>query len=154
MRIYEVVFILKPEFSEEEVDAFIEPLQQIIESSGGKVDKIDKWGKRRLAYRVERYWDGIYVLIQYSVAENQHLPKEIERRLRVADAVIKFLTVRIDEDLKRAEKLRAARDKRAERKPAPASRPAPSTPRTPSPPAPGEPESGESGGGDEETNES
>ena len=130
MRIYELVFICKPDLTEEAIDEQVAAVQTVIEEGGGKVDKTDKWGKKRLAYRVQKYADGIYVLIQYSLEENLDLPKEIERRLRVSDAVIKFLTVRIDEDLKRIAKAKAAREKRAARKPAAAApaRPAPARP--------------------------
>ena len=110
MRIYELVFIAKPDLAEEDLDGVVDLVKQTIEAGGGAIEKTDKWGKRRLAYRVQKYWDGFYVLVQYTTGENQDLPKEIERRLRVTDHVIKFLTVRIDEDLKKLEKLKAQRD--------------------------------------------
>jgi small subunit ribosomal protein S6 len=122
MRIYEELFIIKPDATEEEVDQVIEQLTGVITSAGGAVDKVDKWGKRRLAYRVEKQREGYYVLIQFS--SGPQTVKELERRLRVTDAVIKFLTVRIDETLKRLEKRKKHREKRAHRKatapPAPA----------------------------------
>jgi small subunit ribosomal protein S6 len=115
MRIYELVYIVKPDLPEEDVDATVNLVREAIEGGGATVDKVDKWGKRRLAYRVRRFWDGYYVLVQYSVDGQEALPKEVERKLRVTDAVIKFLTVRIDEDIKRAEKLKAKRDSRGRR---------------------------------------
>jgi small subunit ribosomal protein S6 len=122
MRIYEELFIVKPDAPEEEIDQFIEQMKAVVTSSGGAVDKVDKWGKRKLAYRVEKCREGIYVLVQFSA--NPDAVKEFERRLRVSDMVIKFLTVRIDETLKRLEKRKKAREKRAHRKataaPAPA----------------------------------
>ena len=122
MRIYEELFIVKPDVPEEEVDQLIEQMKLVVSNSGGTVDKVDKWGKRKLAYRVDKYREGIYVLFQFSAAPET--VKEFERRLRVADQVIKFLTVRIDETLKRLEKRKKDRDKRAHRKataaPAPA----------------------------------
>jgi small subunit ribosomal protein S6 len=122
MRIYEELFIIKPDATEEEIDQIIEQLTGVITSAGGTVDKVDKWGKRRLAYRVEKQREGYYVLIQFS--SGPQTVKELERRLRVTDAVIKFLTVRIDETLKRLEKRKKHREKRAHRKatasPAPA----------------------------------
>jgi small subunit ribosomal protein S6 len=114
MRIYEELFIAKPDAPDEEVDAFIEQMRTTISSSGGTVDKVDKWGKRKLAYRVGRYREGAYVLIQFTAGPET--VKEFERRLRVSDLVIKFLTVRIDETLKRLEKRKKERDKRAHRK--------------------------------------
>jgi small subunit ribosomal protein S6 len=136
MRVYEVIFILKPDLAEEEGEAVIQQIQNVITDAGETIDKVDKWGKRRLAYRVRRYLDGYYVLIQYTVAKNLGLAKEIERRLRVNDAVIKHLTVRIDEDLKKAEKIKLKREERAARKPAAASRPAPAKPAAEAPEQP------------------
>jgi len=111
MRIYEELFIIKPDVLDEEVDAFVETLRTQLVALGATVDKVDKWGKRRLAYRVDKYREGTYVLFQFS-AEPQHV-HEFERRLRVADVVLKFLTVRIDETLKRLDKRKKERDKRA-----------------------------------------
>jgi small subunit ribosomal protein S6 len=127
MRIYEELFIIKPDVPDEEADQFVEHLQTHLTSAGATVDKVEKWGKRRLAYRVEKYREGAYVLIQFS--GGPEVVKELERRLRVADAVLKFITVRIDETLKRLEKRKKVRDKRAAKRAtqAPAS-PAPAQP--------------------------
>ena len=144
MRIYEVLFILRPDVPEEEIDGIVEPLKTVVTAGGGTVDKVDKWGKRRLAYRVQRAREGIYILMQFSTEKSADMVKEIERRLRVADTVMKFLTVRIDQDLKRLDKLKKKRDKRAARKPPPpspeAAAPAPAPPVPPAPPAPAAPE--------------
>src|SRR5690349_13030253 len=125
MRIYEELFIVKPDVPEEEVDQFIEQMKTVVTSAGGSVDKVDKWGERRLAYRVDKYREGAYVLFQFS--SGPETVKEFERRLRVADLVIKFITVRIDETLKRLEKRKKERDKRASKRasaaPPPASAP-------------------------------
>ena len=129
MRIYEELFIVKPDAPDEEVDALIEQMRGIISSAGGTVDKVDKWGKRRLAYKVDKYREGAYVLFQFS--SGPEAVKEFERRLRVSDLVIKFLTVRIDQTLKRLDKRRRDREKRASRKPAPVA----ATPQVPAPPA-------------------
>lgn len=144
MRIYEVIFILKPDLPEEGIEQVIEQVKTAITSGGGAVDKIDKWGKRRLAYRVQRNTEGYYVLVQYSLeTANAGVAKEVERRLRVSDPVMKFLTVRIDEDLKRMEKLKAKRDKRVARKPSAKSAQASPAPGKPAPaPAPASPEPG------------
>ena len=114
MRIYEELFIAKPDAPDEEVDQFVEQLRTQLTTAGATVDKVDKWGKRRLAYKVDKYREGAYVLLQFSAAPET--VKELERRLRVSDIVIKFLTVRIDETLKRLEKRKKERDKRAHRK--------------------------------------
>ena len=125
MRIYEELFIAKPDAPDEEVDQFIEQLRGHLTTAGATVDKVDKWGKRRLAYRVDKYREGAYVLLQFSAGPET--VKELERRLRVSDLVIKFITVRIDETLKRLEKRKKDRDKRASKRasaaPPPASAP-------------------------------
>lgn len=111
MRIYEELFIVKPDAPDEEVDAFVETLRTQLTNAGATVDKVDKWGKRRLAYKVDKYREGTYVLFQFTAGPET--VKELERRLRVSDVVLKFLTVRIDETLKRLDKRKKERDKRA-----------------------------------------
>ncbi|HTS63724.1 MAG TPA: 30S ribosomal protein S6 [Candidatus Acidoferrales bacterium] len=113
-RIYEELFIVKPDAPEEEVDQFVEQLQTQLKASGATVDKLEKWGKRKLAYRVDKYREGSYVLLQITAAPET--VRELERRLRVADLVLKFLTVRIDETLKRLDKRKKERDRRAARR--------------------------------------
>jgi small subunit ribosomal protein S6 len=137
MRVYEELFILKPDTVEEEVDGFVEQIQHVITNGKGTVDKTDKWGVRKLAYRVQKYSEGLYVLIQFSSTPD--LVKEVERRMRVADQVIKFITVRIDEKQKKIEKRKKARDKRAARRPAPAPMAAPAIPAAAAPAMPAEP---------------
>lgn len=143
-RVYEELFILRHDIADEEVDAIVEPLRGVITNSGGTVDKVDKWGVRRLAYKVAKRQEGYYVLIQFSAGPTA--VKEMERRLRVQDAVLKFLTVRVDEKLKKVEKRRKAREKRAARRPAPAaaapSAPGPMMPSEPGGPMPGAPTPG------------
>ncbi len=117
MRIYEELFIVRPDATEEEVDPFIEQLKNIVTHGGGTIDKADKWGVRKLAYRVLKFNEGQFILLQFS--SNPEPVKELERRLRVSDLVLKHMTVRIDEKLKRIEKRKKAREKRAARKPAP-----------------------------------
>jgi len=143
MRVYEELFIVRPDAPEEEIDPLIEQLRQVITQEGGTLDKVEKWGVRKLAYRVAKYNDGQYILLQFSA--KPETVKEVERRLRVADLVLKFLTVRIDERMKWLEKRRKLREKRAARRPA---APAPSAaavassaiPAEPPPPVPGTPE--------------
>lgn len=146
MRIYEELFIVKPDAPEEEVDAFVEGLRTQLTNTGATVDKVEKWGKRKLAYKVDKYREGSYVLVQF--AADAATVKELERRLRVSDVVIKFLTVRIDQTLKRLEKRKKDRDKRAAKRAsqAPAS-PAPAQPSLerqmtegPAPAMPGKPQ--------------
>ena len=144
MRIYEELFIVRPDATDEELDPVIEQLKTVVTHAGGTVDKTEKWGVRKLAYRVLKYNEAQYILLQFTA--NGDTVKEVERRLRVADLVMKFITVRIDEKLKRIEKRKKAREKRAARKPAPSSMPAavaspllPSEPSAPIPGAPGGP---------------
>ena len=130
MRIYENLFIVKPDATEEEVDHLLEQMTKTVSATGGTVDKVEKWGKRRLAYRVEKNREGQYILMQFTAeASTVH---EFERRLRVQDNVIKYQTVRLDEDLKRQKKLSGKREKRAARRPrrtpAPAPAPVPAAP--------------------------
>lgn len=143
MRIYEELFIVKHDAPEEEIDAFVSQLEAIITASGGKVDKVDKWGVRKLAYKVDKRAEGFYVLLLFSTTADGI--KEVERRLRVSDLVLKWLTVRMDEKLKWLEKRKKAREKRAARKPPPAAPPpaapvaSPAAPGAPAPGAPGAP---------------
>ncbi len=116
-RIYENLFIVKPDATEEDIDLLIETMSKQIVAAGGVVDKVDKWGKRKLAYRVEKNREGYFVLVQFTTEPS--VVKEFERRLRVQDSIIKFLTVRIDEDMKRLAKRQKEREKRAHRRPQP-----------------------------------
>ncbi len=143
MRVYEELFIVRPDAPEEEIDPLIEQLRQVITQEGGTLDKVEKWGVRKLAYRVAKYNDGQYILLQFSA--KPETVKEVERRLRVADLVLKFLTVRIDERMKWLEKRRKLREKRAARRPAAptpsaAAVASPAIPAEPPPPVPGTPE--------------
>lgn len=123
MRIYEIMFIVRPEVPEEDLDRMIAQFEGVVTSTGGVVQKAEKWGRRRLAYPIRRCREGQYVL--FTVESNPPTVKEFERRLKVSDQVVKFLTVRVDEELKRLEKLRRKREKRAARRKAPAAAPAP-----------------------------
>ena len=134
MRIYEELFILRPDAVEEEVDAYLEQIKTLITSSNGTVDKVEKWGVRKLAYRVEKRNEGFYILVQFST-ETTSLVKEVERRMRVTDSVMKWITVRIDESLKKLEKRKLKREKRAKRKPQMTLTPAPAIPVAPALPA-------------------
>ena len=141
-RIYEEMFIIRPDATEEEITPIVEQLRTTVTSAGGTVDKEERWGVRKLAYRVEKRNEGYYVLMQFTAGPNT--VKEVERRLRVNDNVLKYMTVRIDEKLKKIEKRRKVREKRAARKPAPvvASPAAPAeatAPAMPAAPAPGAP---------------
>ena len=107
-RTYELMFIVRPDMTDEDLDKLISTLQSVVPTSGGNVVKVEKMGKRRLAYAVRRFHDGIYVLMV--VEGGGAVIHELERRLRVTEPVIKFLTVRVDEEQKRLAKIKALRD--------------------------------------------
>jgi len=136
MRNYEIIFIVRPDATEEDVEKLISQMEGVVTGTGGKVEKIEKMGRRRLAYRVAKQREGIYVL--FRLQGSGDTVKEFERRLKVIDTVIKFMTVRIDEDLERAEKFKALRSKQEskKRRSKPASAPAPAPqPAAEAPPA-------------------
>ncbi len=116
-RTYELMFIVRPDMAEEDQDKLISTLSTVVTSSGGNVKNVEKWGKRRLAYTVRRFHDGLYMLL--TVEGSGGLIHELERRLRVTEPVIKFLTVRIDEEQKRLDKIKAIKDARRKAPPAP-----------------------------------
>ena len=111
MRTYEVVFVAAPTLTTEELDAFINHIRTVAEGKNGKIMKVDNWGKKPLAYRIKRFRDAYYVVI--TIEGEGATIAELERRFRVTDYVIRFISVRIDEDQKRSEKLKAARQKKS-----------------------------------------
>ena len=114
MRNYEIMFIVNPTVAEEEIDKINAQVESIVTSGGGKIEKIEKMGKRRLAYEIDKHREGYYVL--FVIGANGEIVKECERRLRVMDPVIKYITVRTDEEARRLEKIRNYRQKRAARR--------------------------------------
>jgi small subunit ribosomal protein S6 len=112
-RTYEVMYIVRPDVEEADLDKLIEGFEKNVTDGGGEVKSTEKMGRRRLAYTVRKFNDGIYVLMTI-VAEGS-LVGEIERRLRVSEQVIKFITVRIDEEEKRLAKVKAIRDSKVKR---------------------------------------
>jgi len=112
-RTYEIMFIVRPDVEEADLDKLIEGFSGNITSGGGEVKSVEKMGRRRLAYTVRKFNDGFYVLL--SVAAPGSLIAEIERRLRVSEPVIKFITVRMDEEEKRLAKVKALRDSKVKR---------------------------------------
>ncbi len=109
-RNYEVMFIVRPDITDEDLDRLISTLESQIGGAGGSAKGVERMGKRRLAYLVRNFQDGIYVL--FTVEGDGQVIKELERRLRVTEPVIKFMTVRVDEEQKRAEKFRKLREAR------------------------------------------
>lgn len=129
-RTYELMFIVRPDMAEEDLDKLISTLEGQVTTSGGTVKSVERMGKRRLAYTVRRFSDGMYILL--TVEGSGGLIHELERRLRVTEPVIKFLTVRVDEEQKRLDKIKQIREARRKAAPAPATpeaggEPAPAT---------------------------
>lgn len=113
MRVYEIMFIVNPNTLEEEIDKINGQIEGVVTSGSGRIQKIEKLGRRRLAYPVKKFSDGFYVL--FRTEANGEIIREIERRLRVIDSVIKYITVRMDDEIRRIEKARRQRQKRASR---------------------------------------
>jgi small subunit ribosomal protein S6 len=109
-RFYEVMFIVRPDVADEDLDKLIAGLEQTVTTGGGKMRSIEKLGRRKLAYLVRKVNEGNYVLL--TVDADGKLIAELERRLRVSEPVIKFLTVRMDEEDKRLTKVKALRASR------------------------------------------
>jgi len=111
VRNYEVVFIAAPTLTSEELDAFINHAQTVIEGKNGKIVKVDNWGRKSLAYKINKFREGYYVVL--SIEAEGGAIAELERRFRVTDFIIRFISIRIDEDVKRSEKIKAARRRKA-----------------------------------------
>jgi small subunit ribosomal protein S6 len=106
-RQYELVYIVTPEATEQEIADLHTQIEQIVQRFGGTFDKTENWGRKRLAYDIGHHREGNYVV--ETITGSGELMKEIDRRLRVSDAVIRHLVVRVDEELRVAERTRAAR---------------------------------------------
>jgi small subunit ribosomal protein S6 len=117
-RTYEVMFIVRPDVADDEVDRLISGFESHVDSSGGRVVNVERMGKRRLAYTVRKFRDGNYVLL--TVDGKGGVVRELERRLRVSEPVIKFITVRVDEEAKRLAKVKKLRETRQRRPATPA----------------------------------
>src|SRR5690348_17407288 len=117
-RTYELMFIVRPDMTDEDLDKLISTLETQASNSGATVKNVERMGKRRLAYMVRGFADGMYIL--FTLEGDGTQVHELERRLRVTEPVIKFLTVRVDEEQKRLDKIKAIRDARRKAPPAPA----------------------------------
>jgi small subunit ribosomal protein S6 len=123
-RVYEVMFIVRPDMADEDLDKLVSNLEANATTAGAKVKNSERMGKRRLAYMVRNFNDGIYILMTLE-ADGKAI-HEVERRLRVSEPVIKFITVRVDEIQKRAEKIQKLRASKVKRSAIPT--PAPEAP--------------------------
>ncbi len=122
-RLYEVMFILRPDISEEDTDKLIAGFSTSVTNGGGSIKSAEKMGRRKLAYVVRKFNDGFYVLL--TIEASGPVVLELERRLRVTEQVIKFITVRTDEEEKRIAKVKAKRGVRRSAEPPAAPAPAP-----------------------------
>ncbi len=94
MRNYETIFILHPSFDEEAVKAAVDKFKGVIENEGGIIDNVDLWGKRRLAYEIDKVNEGVYVLVNFQA--EAELPRELDRIFRITDAVLRHIIVKLD----------------------------------------------------------
>ncbi len=127
-RLYEVMFIVRPDVAEEDVDKLIAGFTTSVTNGGGAVKSVEKMGRRKLAYLVRKFADGNYVLL--TIEASGPVVLELERRLRVTEPVIKFITVRMDEEEKRLAKIKALRGTRRKLSAEPAAE-APAAPAAP-----------------------
>ncbi|HEX8127522.1 MAG TPA: 30S ribosomal protein S6 [Pyrinomonadaceae bacterium] len=114
-RIYEVVFIIDPATGEEDSTRLVENLQKIVTDQGGTITKSESMGRRQLAYRIGRNTEGHFMLFEIEGTGGEIA--ELERRMRVSDQVMRYLTVRVDEDRRRAEKFKERRIRKASKRP-------------------------------------
>jgi small subunit ribosomal protein S6 len=120
-RSYEVMFIVRPDVDEAELDKLIETFSGYVTTGGGTIRSTEKMGRRRLAYTVNKFNDGFYMLL--IIESPASLISELERRLRVSEQVIKFITVRTDEEDKRVAKIKKHRDAHVKRSALPQANP-------------------------------
>ena len=94
MNKYEMGIVLKPTLEEEELKSELERVQELITRFGGTIDKVDEWGRRRLAYEIDKLSEGFYYFITFSSGNST--PAEIESRIRIFENVIRYLIIRLD----------------------------------------------------------
>ena len=92
MRKYETIFILHPSLDEEAVKANVEKFKGVIENGGGVIENVDFWGKRKLAYEINKVSEGYYTLVHFTAGPE--LPKELDRVFRISDAVVRHIIVK------------------------------------------------------------
>jgi len=95
LRIYELLYIIKPDLDAEQTAATVEKFAELVRSNKGEIVKLDQWGKRRLAYEVQDYREGFYVLMQFKA--EPAVASEVERIMKISENIIKYLITRIDE---------------------------------------------------------
>jgi small subunit ribosomal protein S6 len=113
-RTYELVYVASPDATDEQVADLHTQVEAIVQRMGGQIEKTDNWGRRKLAYEIGRHKEGTYVL--EVIKGDGDLMKEIDRRLRVTDLVIRHLTVRVDEEQGVVERTKAKRTETSRRR--------------------------------------
>ena len=116
MRRYEVVFVLVPTMNDDECQQTLEVFKAAAEEMGARIVNVDEWGMRKLAYRINNHSEGIYTIFTLEEPAATAVT-ELERRFRVSDSVIRFLSIRVDQDLKRAKKFKARREDKKQTSP-------------------------------------
>ena len=135
-RLYDLIFICRPATPEDEIAKIMKTLEHVIAEHKGTIVKNENWGTKRLAYRVAKNREGIFIYLQITSTDGE-IVKELERRLKVFEPVIKYQTVRLDEEMKLQKKLVARRELKLSRKPRRTPPPAAAAPAAPmAPPAP------------------
>jgi len=114
-REYEVVFIVDPAADDDEVGRLTDSFKQIVTDQGGTITKAESMGRRQLAYEILHKTEGNFMFME--IAGSGKEIAELERRMRVNDRIIRYITVRVDEDRRRAEKFKTRRAKKAEKRP-------------------------------------
>jgi small subunit ribosomal protein S6 len=114
-RVYEVIFIVDPDTQEEEMTRLTQNLSGVVTDQGGTITRNEVLGRRQLAYRIGRKNEGVYVIFEVEGTGGEIA--ELERRMRVNDQIMRYMTVRVDEDRQRAEKLKARRQRKAAKRP-------------------------------------
>jgi len=95
LREYEVMYIIKPNFEEDKYTEIIEKYNALIQANGGEILKVEPWGKRRLAYEIQKLREGYYVLLR--INGEPELPRELERNFKIADEIMRYLVIRVEE---------------------------------------------------------
>ena len=113
-RTYEVMYIINPETDAEKIEKLNDAVGKLIEKEGGEIVRMDDIGIRNLAYPIQKKGTGHYVLFEIIGSGQEIL--ELERRMRVNDMIIRYMTVRVDEDRKKAEAIKAKREVRNSKK--------------------------------------
>ena len=108
MRTYELVFIVDPRVADEDVVTLMQEYKQMISAGGSEISKEENWGRRKLAYPIEKLTEGKYVFLGISSQDGKTSLAEVEHRMRQNDKILRYLTVRTDEDLKRAARRKPA----------------------------------------------